>query len=86
MDSLLQFMNALDGFLQNHGTVSGLLILCVVFLVWRNWRQNEERLADKDREIARLAADVREMRDRMTALWDSRYGVGPEKKKGKSND
>ena len=77
-------MSALDSFLQNQGTFKGLLILFAVFVVWRNWRQNQERLADKDREIDRLAADVHEMRDRMMALWDRRGGAPEENEKEKT--
>ena len=81
MDALL---SALDGFLQNQGTFKGLLILFAVFMVWRNWRQNQERLADKDREIDRLAKDVHDMRDRMMALWDKRNRTGGEDEKEKT--
>ena len=78
-------MQSLNDFLQNQGTITGLLILFVIFLIWRNSRQNDERLADKDREIARLAADVHDMRDRMMAVWDKHYNYNADPK-GKNND
>ena len=77
----MDMLNALNDFLQNQGAVKGLLILFAIFMVWVNWRQNKDRLADKDREIARLSADVHDMRDRMLALWDRR--APPEKQERK---
>lgn len=80
-------LDALNTFLQNQGALKGLLILFVVFLVWRNWRQSQDRLADKDREIDRLAADVHDMRDRMMNLWDERHGASDDKQnKGDQRD
>ena len=47
-------------------------MLAVIFL-WVTYHRNmSARLSDKDKEIDRLAEDVKDMRDRMMKLWDNR--------------
>ena len=65
-------MLKLSTFLENQGVITGFLMLAVVFLWVMYHRNMSARLSDKDKEIDRLAEDVKDMRDRMMKLWDNR--------------
>ena len=78
----MEFLEALNQFLNNQGTVKGLLILAIFYFVWDNNRKQRELLASKDQEIRRMADDLHDMRDRMMVLWDKRNGRADETEEG----
>lgn len=72
-------LDFLMGMFKEFGLSSGLLVVIVLGMHYWVFRLYNRQLEDRQREIDRIAADNRDLRERFTRLLDRHFGFNPPK-------
>jgi len=72
--------------LEKYGLFGGTFFLFWIFANWYFHKQYNDRLKDKQNEIDRLAADIKDYRDRFLHFLDDKLDYKPKDDKNKQID